>query len=463
MKSFSLAFLLVGLMTYSHCYSHHEIKGNGLSAGVFREGMSEQGSFLIGKKKEGFIPLTVDGSWESLDLYESIFGFFIPEEISVYEISSPSMDSLAEFFSILESDLPSQINPQDNTDRIKMRVIDRASGVPIPGTQIYLKGHEDGNSTGISTDEKGEIELFLPSVDSLMDLTVSAHGYIGLLQCAIPVWNRDSVEISLQPLELNTPILLDRIGFKNKGRDLLKPTGGSLEDLVGHLLQHTDLQIDLKSHFDSRRGRYYNQRISERHSRAVVSYLMEKGIDGDRINSVSYGSSYPLLECGDTCSEEEFSINSRMEVVFFRGDFQYLPYSYPQFDFEGEVVVDLGTKITVLGPSTWPVSQTHYKEKVMHEESHKVGQIIDVAGESFPFYYLIAGSFTDLQLAYSLANYLRGNYTREVYLIPPSEGQSRFLVALDRYDDLEEAAKGMRRYRLKIHGDHLWIFSTNHL
>ncbi|MDR7127891.1 hypothetical protein J2X69_000219 [Algoriphagus sp. 4150] len=458
MKSFSLGFFLLGLMPVFHCYSSEAVKGRESGLDTIHNAEVDwkfdplKRSYSFYMEMDGSFAMPADGptgSFTQSEATSDCLGYLL--ESSIVDLGIPKTRDIL------------LIKRKEKQDRIKILVLDRASGDPIPRIQIHLKGHKTGDYTGFSTNGKGEIDMLLPSADSLMDITVSASGYLGLKECAIPVWNKTNVEISLQPLELNTPLILDPVNFQNKGRDLLTSTCEALDNLADQLSLNPDLQINLKSHVASRRSFYYNQRISERHSRAVVAYLMEKGVEGDRINSISYGKSYPLIECGGSCSEDEYKTNSRMEVTFFRGDFRYEPYSYPRFDIEGEVVVDSGANITVIGPTPWPIAPDMYKVKITNADSHKAGQIINVGSEVSPFYYLVAGSFGDLQLAYSLANYFRRNYTGEVYLIPPSEGQSRFLVALDRYDNLEEAAKGMREFRRKIHNDNLWIFYSDHL
>ena len=73
--------------------------------------------------------------------------------------------------------------------------------------------------------------------------------------------------------------------------------------------------IELSSHCDFRGSNSYNKRLSQARAESVVNYLIEKGIEMERLTAVGYGEEapkevtkkmaekYPFLKEGDTLTE----------------------------------------------------------------------------------------------------------------------------------------------------------------
>ena len=75
------------------------------------------------------------------------------------------------------------------------------------------------------------------------------------------------------------------------------------------------MRIEIRSHTDSRATVEFNQKISEGRSKAVVKYLVRRGISASRLEAAGYGESQLLNECTDgiECTEEQHSVNRRTE------------------------------------------------------------------------------------------------------------------------------------------------------
>jgi outer membrane protein OmpA-like peptidoglycan-associated protein len=81
------------------------------------------------------------------------------------------------------------------------------------------------------------------------------------------------------------------------------------------LVSNPTIKIELGSHTDSRESLKYNQLLSERRAQAAVDYLIEKGIDKDRLTAKGYGKTRLVNECTDgvQCPEEMHQQNRRTE------------------------------------------------------------------------------------------------------------------------------------------------------
>ncbi|WP_440881789.1 OmpA family protein [Tenacibaculum sp. C7A-26P2] len=71
--------------------------------------------------------------------------------------------------------------------------------------------------------------------------------------------------------------------------------------------------VAIESHTDSRGSKTSNQSLSERRARAVVNYLISKGINPSRLTANGYGENRLTNRCADgvSCTEREHSANRR--------------------------------------------------------------------------------------------------------------------------------------------------------
>jgi len=71
--------------------------------------------------------------------------------------------------------------------------------------------------------------------------------------------------------------------------------------------------VFIESHTDMRGTKKDNQDLSDRRAKAVLDYLVSKGINASQLYAKGFGESKLLNKCSDNvvCSEAEHSINRR--------------------------------------------------------------------------------------------------------------------------------------------------------
>ena len=60
------------------------------------------------------------------------------------------------------------------------------------------------------------------------------------------------------------------------------------------MAEHPDMRIEVQGHTDNRGSESYNKRLSEERAKAVVDYLVRKGVSPKRMEFKGYGSSQPI-------------------------------------------------------------------------------------------------------------------------------------------------------------------------
>ncbi|MCB0662118.1 MAG: OmpA family protein [Saprospiraceae bacterium] len=81
------------------------------------------------------------------------------------------------------------------------------------------------------------------------------------------------------------------------------------------------LNIEIRSHTDSRGNDEYNQALSQQRAQSVVNYLVSRGIARERLVAKGFGESQLVNRCGNgvECSEEEHQANRRTEFRIIQG------------------------------------------------------------------------------------------------------------------------------------------------
>lgn len=87
-----------------------------------------------------------------------------------------------------------------------------------------------------------------------------------------------------------------------------------LDQVADYLRKNQDVGIILEGHTDERGSREYNVALGERRALAIRAYLIGMGIDGNRIQTRSYGEENPVAFGHD---EASWSLNRRGEFVLF--------------------------------------------------------------------------------------------------------------------------------------------------
>ena len=87
------------------------------------------------------------------------------------------------------------------------------------------------------------------------------------------------------------------------------------------------ISIELSSHTDDRSSVDYNQDLSQRRAESAVVYIIDKGINKNRIIAKGYGESQLLIT--NAKNEEEHQINRRTE-------FKVTSYEFIETDEPGD-------------------------------------------------------------------------------------------------------------------------------
>ncbi|MCS6823445.1 MAG: OmpA family protein [Cytophagaceae bacterium] len=118
-------------------------------------------------------------------------------------------------------------------------------------------------------------------------------------------------EICLSKLKVGTKLILRNIFFDVDKATLRKESEDELERLLKILKDNPNIKVELSGHTDSDGSDEHNMRLSEARAKAVVQYLLNKGIKADRLVAKGYGETQPQVP-NDT--PENKQLNRRTEI-----------------------------------------------------------------------------------------------------------------------------------------------------
>ncbi|MCS6985239.1 MAG: OmpA family protein [Leptospiraceae bacterium] len=126
---------------------------------------------------------------------------------------------------------------------------------------------------------------------------------------------RFETDILVLTTERGLKIRLSAIEFESGSAELKKKTLPVLERLVKILERYPRYKIKIEGHTDDVGPEEFNLKLSEERARRVLKYLVQKGLDTDRITYQGMGELYPLLPNTNWYNR---SRNRRVEILLFK-------------------------------------------------------------------------------------------------------------------------------------------------
>ncbi len=207
--------------------------------------------------------------------------------------------------------------PDSNEYIIHGKVLSSKTSQPLSGViSIFLTNKASLGE--IKTDSlTGKYSLKISS-NKEFDLKVSAKGYMNVEETinthefANRNINRDYY---LEPLDVGRIFRLNNVLFQQSTATLLDSSYTELNLVYEMMNENPDINIELSGHTDNRGDAHKNLILSQERVQVVKDYLVNKGIDPDRITGKGYGGMYPIAS---NATEATRRLNRRVEFKIIR-------------------------------------------------------------------------------------------------------------------------------------------------
>jgi peptidoglycan-associated lipoprotein len=185
-------------------------------------------------------------------------------------------------------------------------VKDEKTGSPIQGAVVQLIA-SDGSNLQTETGDGGDFRFTLKQdVDYIF--LASKRGYLNGKERETTKAQEKSRDymITILLTAIDKPIELPNIFYDFGKWDLRPESMVSLDKLVETLNDNPNVTIELMSHTDSRDTEEYNLDLSQKRAQSVVQYLIDKGINPDRLSAKGYGESTPKVVDAEIAAQNPF-------------------------------------------------------------------------------------------------------------------------------------------------------------
>ncbi len=184
---------------------------------------------------------------------------------------------------------------------------------PIPGVRVLAKKGND--SIVVYTDEKGNWALSIEENDG-WEVTFGKQG-LQSKKYSLEKLTIDRLKNIAMGIELKKGAKLEirSIYFELAKSNITSESYPVLDKIVQYLLENNQVNFEISAHTDSRGSSVNNLKLSEARAKSVYDYLISKDVKISQIVSKGLGETKPINKCKDgiKCSEEEYSLNRRVE------------------------------------------------------------------------------------------------------------------------------------------------------
>ena len=188
-------------------------------------------------------------------------------------------------------------------------------GYELPAAQVYMVGN-DGTNLKLNVLGDGSFtQEIKPGVDYV--ILGTCKGFLNHQEelHVEPVKKSEEYVLQFPLANISAPVLIENIFYDFDKATLRPESQTALDELVKLLNENPNVTIELSAHTDCRGSDQYNERLSQQRAQNVVNYLIQHGIEKERLTPKGYGESrpkrikrkvaekYPFLKEGDLLDE----------------------------------------------------------------------------------------------------------------------------------------------------------------
>ena len=282
------------------------------------------GHMGLGKKDIFYYRFNSDPPWTKpvnigypINSPEDDIGFFVSTDGHYGYLASNKLKGIGGW-DIYSFDLYPEARPE-KVLFIKGELTDEKTSAPVREATIEIKNVESRQITHIPVDqETGKYVVVLPfRNDYIMTVKSREHAYQTVYiaqrntKYEIPV----KVDFEVKPLEVGATYPLRDIYFGTNSDSLTNESKMVIDGFIDFLRDNIKVHVAIHGHTDDIGSDAANLLLSEKRARAVMNYIVEKGISASRLASKGFGESKPIA---DNKTEEGRAKNRRTEFVLIR-------------------------------------------------------------------------------------------------------------------------------------------------
>lgn len=222
-----------------------------------------------------------------------------------------------------------QLEPLNTTceTMIVGTVVNKNTGEIIPDATVIIFNNKKQSVEEMKSDKNGKFSFILDcGEDTFTAIGSKANFTQGSDTFTIEDKNAEVVlSLALTPetkpvevgQDLTKVLSLNPIYFDFDRSFIRADARVELEKVIAYMREYPNVNVDVRSHTDSRAPDDYNLALSQRRNKSTIQYLVDRGISRSRLTGRGYGETQLVNECsnGVKCTEEQHQLNRRSEFI----------------------------------------------------------------------------------------------------------------------------------------------------
>jgi outer membrane protein OmpA-like peptidoglycan-associated protein/tetratricopeptide (TPR) repeat protein len=217
--------------------------------------------------------------------------------------------------------------PEDSQKKLNGVVVDSNTQEPIQGVKVmmfdinYLKLGE------VISDMEGKFDFGEVDCGNKFRIVPEQMDYATLENMIIITKESDLNDLKIMMTPKLQPIAVGKDLRKTLGIEIIyfdldkaiirKDAEVELAKILEVMKQYPTMEIDIRSHTDSRQTKIYNLVLSDKRVKSTIKWLIANGIEAKRLSGKGYGESQLVNKCADDilCTDQEHQANRRSEFI----------------------------------------------------------------------------------------------------------------------------------------------------
>lgn len=201
--------------------------------------------------------------------------------------------------------------PTSRAVRIKIRDIE--TGKPVLAN-VSIKGMRIDNQLFLGSDF-----IFDAIKSRENEIVINAEGYfLYVSPIKFSIIENTEIVIELEPLAPGKKMKIEGLKFEQNSRDFIPTSYVALRRLLEFMILNREIRIEIQGHVNAPgedpKGKV--QKLSEQRARTAYLYLVENGVDKNRISYIGLGNTQMIYPNPKTTKEEE--ANRRVEILILK-------------------------------------------------------------------------------------------------------------------------------------------------
>src|SRR5690606_27120723 len=126
-----------------------------------------------------------------------------------------------------------------------------------------------------------------------------------------------ATKIKMNPLKVGLTTVMANIFFDSGKSSLQTESLAELEKIKEFLASSPTLKVRINGHTDNVGNATVNKILSKKRAQAVIDFLVQNGVEENRLSAEGYGQERPIVSNDDEKDGRELNRRTEIEVVSF--------------------------------------------------------------------------------------------------------------------------------------------------